>query len=245
MVQKFYEKADVIGSSARLPRTRIAHGFAQRVRAQRALDIGSGDGEASLALAKATGAEVVCADISEMAIESCRARGLEGHVVRLGEERLPFADARFDVVVMTEVIEHLVWPETALKEIHRVLRPDGHLILSTPNLACLPNRLLLLLGVQPLFSEVGELQVYGRKLRLFGQGGIPVGHLRLYTKPALVELLGAAGFRMVDVRGAPYHDVGTLMFVEQIVAAVPNLAMILVICAQSQPVKGPRRDAGQ
>ncbi|HSP10278.1 MAG TPA: class I SAM-dependent methyltransferase [Candidatus Dormibacteraeota bacterium] len=55
-------------------------------------------------------------------------------VVRGVGERLPFADASFDLVVCVWVMEHLKEPETMLREVRRVLRPGGHLLLLTPNL---------------------------------------------------------------------------------------------------------------
>ncbi len=45
---------------------------------------------------------------------------------------LPLPDCHFDTVVSTEVLEHLPEPLRALREMHRVLKPDGHLILSAP-----------------------------------------------------------------------------------------------------------------
>jgi SAM-dependent methyltransferase len=45
---------------------------------------------------------------------------------------LPFADSTFDTVVSTEVLEHVPDPLRALREMHRALKPAGHLILSTP-----------------------------------------------------------------------------------------------------------------
>jgi SAM-dependent methyltransferase len=56
----------------------------------------------------------------------------------LGDEvttRLDFPDASFDVVSMLAVIEHLPDPRTVLAEIHRVLRPGGRLVLTTPRRA--------------------------------------------------------------------------------------------------------------
>lgn len=49
-------------------------------------------------------------------------------------EYLPFADASFDVVTCSEVIEHIRNPERALAEMRRVLKPTGRLLLSTPSM---------------------------------------------------------------------------------------------------------------
>lgn len=48
-------------------------------------------------------------------------------------ENIPFPDKSFDVVTLLEVIEHVKNPESALKEIHRVLKDDGLLVMSTPD----------------------------------------------------------------------------------------------------------------
>jgi len=231
----FYENPAVIGSSSDCPRTEAAFGLALDVRAKRILDLGCGDGEGSARLAKITGANVVCADVSELAVAKCRDRGLEAHHVVLGESPLPFDTASFDLVYMTEVLEHLVDPDKAVDEVVRVLNPGGYLILSTPNLACLPNRFLVGLGIQPLFSEVSTTRVFGRRFSVLGQGSQPVGHLRLYTKLALTEFLHAHGFSSVRVRGAAYHAQGLLSAVERVIALAPSLAMILVVSARVEP----------
>jgi SAM-dependent methyltransferase len=58
---------------------------------------------------------------------------LPGHVAVEGDiEDMPFADGTFATVVCTEVLEHVPYPETALSEIHRVLRPGGMLVGSVP-----------------------------------------------------------------------------------------------------------------
>jgi ubiquinone/menaquinone biosynthesis C-methylase UbiE len=60
--------------------------------------------------------------------------------VRGDGEHLPLHDASVDVVVCTEVIEHLMRPELAVWEIARVLRPDGVLVMTTNNASELPLR---------------------------------------------------------------------------------------------------------
>jgi SAM-dependent methyltransferase len=62
------------------------------------------------------------------------------------EKGLEFSDATFDMVFCSEVIEHMVNPENLVKEIYRVLRPEGKLLLSTPNSAFWVYRVASLLG---------------------------------------------------------------------------------------------------
>jgi ubiquinone/menaquinone biosynthesis C-methylase UbiE len=63
---------------------------------------------------------------------------LSGSFVRGNGEGLPFADASFDVVVMSEVIEHLLRPELAVWEVARVLRPHGVFVMTTNNASEVP-----------------------------------------------------------------------------------------------------------
>jgi len=65
---------------------------------------------------------------------------LRATFVRGDAEHLPFADASFDIVVWSEVIEHLMRPELAVWEISRVLRTGGALVLTTNNASEMPLR---------------------------------------------------------------------------------------------------------
>ena len=59
---------------------------------------------------------------------------------RCDGEHLPFRDERFDVVVMSEVIEHLMQPELATWEVARVLKPGGVFVMTTNNASEMPLR---------------------------------------------------------------------------------------------------------
>jgi SAM-dependent methyltransferase len=130
-------------------------------------------------------------------------------------------------VIMSDVIEHLVDPDSALDEALRVLKPAGTLLLSTPNLAAWYNRGLLALGVQPVFTEVSIRGVFGRP------GSQVVGHLRLFTGRALVGLLAARGFGAIRLSGACYHDVPVpLRPLDRAFSAWPAAASILLARAR-------------
>ncbi len=93
------------------------------------LDVGCGTGTMLTHLATYGKAQGV--DIDEEAVGYCRERGLLD--VQVGElEKLPFGDASFDLVTALDVVEHIDDDLAALREIGRVLRPGGHLLMTVP-----------------------------------------------------------------------------------------------------------------
>jgi len=208
----------------------LAAVLAGRTGVQRIVDVGCGDGSATH-LVKEVDARntVIGVDWSATALAQARTRGLlvvQGGVESAG---LPLPDACADVVIMSELIEHLVDTDAAVDEARRVLRPGGVLLLSTPNLAAWFNRGLVGLGIQPVFSEVSLRGIYGRP------GHEVVGHLRLFTRRALVEFLTARGFRCERVQGAPYHDVPRLLRpLDRSLSHWPSMASILLVQARSR-----------
>ena len=86
-------------------------------------------------------------EIYEEPAQAAEARGIEVARVDLEAERFPWPDESVDVVICNQVLEHLknIW--LPMSEMHRVLRPGGHAVLSVPNLASLHNRVLL--GARP------------------------------------------------------------------------------------------------
>lgn len=76
-------------------------------------------------------------DVSPAAVEHCHRRGLP-NIACASVNRLPFPDASFDAVLSLDVLYHQqVEEQAALREVARVLRPDGVFILNVPALDCL------------------------------------------------------------------------------------------------------------
>jgi SAM-dependent methyltransferase len=90
------------------------------------------------------GNRVMGIDVDRRAVELCRKRfGIPTQVANLNE-KLPLADRSFDVVLLSEVLEHLPYPEVTLAEVARILRPNGKLIGSVPNATKVQNRIRFL-----------------------------------------------------------------------------------------------------
>jgi SAM-dependent methyltransferase len=127
------------------------------------LDVGCGTG-ANLEMLKQFGdAEGV--DVSDDALEFCRLKGLKVH--KGLAESLPFADESFDLVTALDVVEHLDDDIAGLKEMNRVLKPDGKTLIFVP-------AFMWLWGVQDDISN----------------------HRIRYTREQITERLNAAGFKI-------------------------------------------------
>jgi Methylase involved in ubiquinone/menaquinone biosynthesis len=94
----------------------------------RILDVGCGTGANLEMLANFGSAEGV--DVSDDALEFCRAKGLKAH--KGLAEKLPFPDESFDLVTALDVIEHLDDDIVGLKEMRRVLKPGGKTLIFVP-----------------------------------------------------------------------------------------------------------------
>jgi SAM-dependent methyltransferase len=231
-LRDFYETPSVPVRSGQLRTRRLLHlldgilGSADGP--MRIVDVGCGDGMCTELTAAAAGGRhhVVGVDWAAGPLKQAAERGLT--LVRGSlDEGLPFASGSVDVVILSEVVEHLVDTDGGLAELYRVLRPGGHLVLSTPNMAAWFNRGLLLAGIQPIFSEVSLRRVYGRP------GAVVAGHLRLFTKPALTGFLADRGFAGIRVSGACYHDVPRpLRPLDRCFRLIPGLAAILMVHAR-------------
>jgi ubiquinone/menaquinone biosynthesis C-methylase UbiE len=124
---------------APLPDVRLDRKFAricelvrEQLPAAAFLDAGCGDGRYLAALAGELPARRAGIDISERILETARAR-TDAELRQANLESIPFADGEFDLVLCSQVIEHVLDAPAAARELARVLRPDGVLVISTDN----------------------------------------------------------------------------------------------------------------
>jgi SAM-dependent methyltransferase len=130
----------------------------------RVLDVGSGTGSNLRMLRDLGFRRVVGLDRSAAALRHCASKQLGG-VQRADVCALPFRDASFDLVLATDVLEHVRDEARALAEIHRVLRPGGALVATVPAF-----------------------------MALWGRQDDVSHHLRRYRRDELVRGLAAGGF---------------------------------------------------
>ena len=127
-------------------------------RGKKVLDLGCRDG--NLTKHYVNGNEVVGVDIDDIALSICKENlGIQTIHTDLNEP-LPFEDSSFDVAVAGEILEHLIFPENFIKEVHRVLKSSGIFLGSTPNVARIKNRIQFLLGKTPCFDYAGYLRFF-------------------------------------------------------------------------------------
>ncbi len=151
----------------------------------RVLDAGCGPGRHLGEAFRRKGADVVGIDMkfddlitSKNTLRIMQKEGQDGggHGLVAGGDitRLPFADNTFDIVICSEVMEHIPDHENAAKEIVRVLKPGSSLVVSVPRYT--PERICWALS-EEYHNEEG-------------------GHVRIYQKKQLIRLLRRAGAQL-------------------------------------------------
>lgn len=154
------------------------------------LDVGCGDGTLGIRLIK-QGNTVYGCDIVEKDLTSAKKGGIISTLVDIETDTLPYPKKFFDYVIIGDVIEHVIDTDELLQKCYKVLKPKGHIIVTTPNLASLARRAMLLFGISPYIEY---------SLFLDCNGLPPVGHVRYFTISTLRKLLETNGFKTIEVK---------------------------------------------
>jgi SAM-dependent methyltransferase len=154
---------------------------------RRVLDAGCGDG-ALVCAAASRGAEVTGIDLDPAMLATARSRavaaGLQARFLEGRVERLPFPDASFDVVASVTVLCFVLDAAGGVREMARVLRPGGRLVL----------------------GELGRWSLWAAIRRMRGWlGSATWRSARFRTAAELRALAGQAGLSVTAIRGAVYY----------------------------------------
>jgi 2-polyprenyl-3-methyl-5-hydroxy-6-metoxy-1,4-benzoquinol methylase len=116
-------------------------------------------------------------EASNYGFKTCQEKGIKVKQFFINDsDKIPFPKNKFDLVIIGEIIEHIYDTDFLLREIYRLLKPNGYLLLSTPNIASLGRRMLLLLGINPL-------------LEISPNYSDSSGHIRYFTHSSLNQLI--------------------------------------------------------
>lgn len=209
-----------------------------KLKGERLLDIGCGDGSFTVMLKEAMGArEAVGIEVASEAVAEVEKKGIQSYQLDIDTEPFPFDDNYFDIIYCGEIIEHLFNPDHLLQEVHRVLKPEGTCIISTPNLAGWPNRFALLLGFQPYPTAVSPSHEGVGKLIMKGSEG-QWGHIRVFTLRALKGLLELYNFRITNVKGSTSTitagKLPGISFIDRLFSHIPSLATRVIVMVRKK-----------
>jgi SAM-dependent methyltransferase len=216
------------------------------------LDVGAGGGIIPLVLAKA-GCECSAIDtwveyskeygnrmgIKEDNIERLQRNGIPVNYCDIEKESFPFVDSSFDIVLHLDVIEHLhSSPRKPLRQIRRVLKEDGLLFLTIPNVATLKNRLSLFRGR----SNYVDLNYWYYSEPFFG-------HVREYTLEEVKTMLMWEGFsvehselsnclQMPVIKNSKLKPYTLVMMLYILVTTlIPKFRYSMIVVGRNKPVK--------
>lgn len=162
------------------------------------LDVGCGDGYYLHILTNlGISLNLFGVDIDEVGLDKARDNLKRNISLRKADlmKRLPFKSKTFDKIVMSEVAEHLTNDLYGLKEVWRILKPGGILILTVPN----QNYPLFWDPINWVFEHFFKYHI---KSGFFS--GIWNQHIRLYTQAEIEKVSKKAGFELLDIKSLTY-----------------------------------------
>ncbi len=220
----YYNKSHLMSSSRKgYYQEKINYFISQlqgmKKKKMRILDIACNDGE--LTEKFSSFGEIIGIDINKNAIAACKKRGLKCVCADLSEITKSH-EKYFDVVIAGDIIEHIFDTDEFLHNIHKVLKKEGKLLLTTPNLASFGRRLLLGMGKNPYIE-------YSSKLP---SEEFNVGHIRYYTTRNLHDQLRISGFENISIQGDKINIVPGVSIPYQMAKYFPTMARNLMAVAE-------------
>lgn len=165
------------------------------------LDVGCGLG---LILQRLKGKNAVGIDVNTYALDYAKKAAPMAQLIRGYAKNLPFTAKQFDLIFALDLIEHLKKPKSFLKEVHRVLKDYGRLVLSTP------DRMSIYSIPLSKNSRNSLEQITFHVKRMFGLAFLDPTHTKEYTISELSKFLFSNGFVIercngFKIRFLPFH----------------------------------------
>jgi 2-polyprenyl-3-methyl-5-hydroxy-6-metoxy-1,4-benzoquinol methylase len=153
------------------------------------LDVGCGSGVHGAELKRVHGHLVTGVDLSEQSIAKAKSRLQDAYVADVTKPEIYpfFGSRRFDVIVFSDILEHLYDPAGVLTRHYQLLAPGGHVLISLPNVAIWNVRLALLAG----------------RFEYQDTGTLDRTHIRFFTRGAFRKFAGEAGLEISKHRITP------------------------------------------
>jgi SAM-dependent methyltransferase len=153
------------------------------------LDVACGSGVHGAEMKRLFDHRVVGVDLSAVSIEKAKTRLAEAYVADITQPELypKFGRSQFDIVVLSDILEHIMDPLDVLGRHLRFLAPGGHVLISLPNIAIWNVRFGLLFGRFD-YQDTGTLDRT---------------HMRCFTRRSLREFLAEAGLQVRGSRISP------------------------------------------
>lgn len=182
------------------------------------LDIGGNTGVISKML-QDKGFNVTVADISKEALKTCKKKKLKTLNFDFND-LFPINDKSYDLIIAGEVIEHILDVELFLNECNRILKEDGYVVITTPNLATFKDRIRFLFGKMPR-----QINPHHKYLKL---------HIRQFTYSSLKESLNISGFNLLKFK-SNYFVINIIknkpIFIRSLAVLFPKLSASLIMLA--------------
>jgi SAM-dependent methyltransferase len=162
------------------------------------VDIGCFNGSLSARFRRFAG-RVIGLDVHVEALKEAEKKGIETICFDVASgQRSPLPDACADVIVCADVIEHLIEPRHLMNEARRLLKPDGVMLLSTPNMGYWLSRIRLVMGRAPMCTN-------GVAPGFRSDHWIDPSHIHVCLLSEWSAFFQDCGWRVQKVRGSHLH----------------------------------------
>lgn len=171
------------------------------------LDVGCSDGQEVVKIIQnIKSAQIWGVDLEQKAVTGAKKLGIRAFKHNI-EKGLPFKPNFFDVVIANQIIEHIHNVDFFIREIKRVTKHGGYLLISTENLSSWHNLFALLLGWQAFSQHLSEVKNVGNPMRMtnyssYDKSGM---HDKIFTPRGLRELIELYGLKIEKFFGAGYY----------------------------------------